>query len=101
MQRSTVATPFGTNPNTGLRELSKYKVGEAEITIFGDYRRGIGRYVVKEPELSEHGNMLYGRLMKELQSSPSVGDAMTIERLKKEIDRAAVTLEIEEAVRSE
>lgn len=101
MQRSTVATPFGTNPNTGLRELSRYKVGEAEVTIFGDYRRGIGRYVVKEPELSEHGNVLYARLMKELQSSPSVGDAMTIERLKKEIDRAAVTLEIEEAVRGE
>ena len=85
-----------------MRELSKYKVGEGEVTIFGDYRKGIGRYVIKEPELSEHGNVLYARLMKELQSSPSVGDgAMTVERLKKEVDMAAQTLEIEEAVRSE
>ena len=101
MQRSTVTSPWSTNPNTGLRELSRYTVGEAEITIYGDYRRGIGRYVVKEPELSDHGSVIYGRLMKELQSSPSVGDAMTVERLKREIDRAAQVLEIEEAVRNE
>jgi flagellar protein FlaI len=102
MQRSTFTSPFGTNPNTGLRELSKYKVGQAEVTVYGDYRKGTGRYVIKEPELSEHGNVLYAKLMKELQSSPSVGDdAMTVERLKKEIDRASETLEIEEAVRSE
>lgn len=101
MQRSTFTSILDTNPNTGLRELSRYKVGEAEVTIYGDYRRRIGRYVVKEPELSEHGNVLYGRLMKELQSSPSVGDAMTVERLKKEVDMAAQTLEIEEGVRGE
>ncbi len=98
----TAANPTrNANPNEGLRELSKYKVGEAQVTIYGDYCRGIGRYVVKEPELSEHGKVVYAMLMKELQSSPSVGDVMTIERLKKEVYAAAQALEIEQAVENE
>jgi archaeal flagellar protein FlaI len=101
MHHLAVTPALHANPNTGLRELSKYSIGEAEVTVYGDYRRGIGRYVVKEPELSDHGGMLYERLMKELQTSPSVGDAMTGERLKKEIDSAARALEIEQAVRGE
>lgn len=88
--------------NVGLRELAKYTVGEATVTIYGDYRRGIGRYVVKEPELTGQGRIAYRMLMDELQSSPSVGsDAMTVDRLEKEVDAAAATLGITGAVNSE
>jgi flagellar protein FlaI len=88
--------------NVGLRELTKYTIGEAGVTIYGDYRRAIGRYVVKEPELTEHGRIAYRMLMEELQSSPSVGsDAMTVDRLEKEVDAAAEILNIAGAVNSE
>ncbi len=88
--------------NVGLRELAKYAVGEAWITIYGDYRRAIGRYVVKEPELTEHGKIAYRMLLDELQSSPSVSsDAMTINMLEKEVGAAAATLGITGAVNSE
>lgn len=86
---------------TGLRELSKYKLGEAEITIFGDYGRSVGRYIVKEPELSESGQVIYARLITEIQSSPSVGEIMSIARLKDEIDTAAQALDIQDAVEKE
>jgi len=88
--------------NVGLRELAKYALGEAWITIYGDYRRAIGRYVVKEPELTEHGKIAYRMLLDELQSSPSVSsDAMTIDMLEKEVGAAAATLGITGAVNSE
>jgi len=78
----------------GLRELAKYKVGEAEVTIFGDYRRNLGKYIVREPALTESGRAIYSRLLKELQASPSVGETTTIESLKKEIATAARTLDV-------
>lgn len=89
--------------NVGLRELARYAVGEAQITVYGDYRRGIGRYVVKEPELTEQGKIAYRMLLDELQSSPSVSsDAMmAIDRLEREVDAAAATLGITGAVNSE
>jgi flagellar protein FlaI len=87
--------------NTGLRELSKYSVGEAEVVIYGDYLRGVGRYVIKEPMLSEHGKTIYRMIMEELQSSPSVGIDVTAERLKREIYSAARDLDVTAAVESE
>jgi flagellar protein FlaI len=62
----------------------------------------VGRYVVKEPELTQQGKVAYRMLMDELQSSPSVGsDAMTVDRLGEEIDAAAATLGISGAVNAE
>jgi flagellar protein FlaI len=88
--------------NVGLRELARYTIGEARITIYGDYRRATGRYVVKEPELTEQGKIAYRMLLDELQSSPSVGsDLLTIDRLEREVDSAAATLGITGAVNSE
>ena len=85
----------------GLRELAKYKVGEAEVTIFGDYRRNLGKYIVREPALTESGRAIYSRLLKELQASPSVGETTTIESLKKEIATAARTLDVAAEVEKE
>jgi flagellar protein FlaI len=92
---------MSSNNVVSLRELAKYKVGEAEVTILGDYRRNIGKYIVKEPALSESGRVIYSRLLKELQASPSVGETTTMESLKKEIATAARTLDIVAEVEKE